>query len=129
VLMTTIWATILSLQLILLPNFARYLPATQLAGAVPPGQTVYTSYAASDWANSLAFNLPAPHRVERIRGELNNQRLNNENLLSALDNDQRAIAVIWDREYESLAKQDPALRILGQAESYGHGGLSMALLR
>lgn len=129
VLMITMWATILSLQLILLPAFTRYLPATQLAAAVAPGQTVYTSYAASDWANSLAFNLPAPHRVERIRGELNNQKLNDENLLSALNNDQRAIAVIWEREYESLAKQDPSLKILGQAESYGHGGLSMALLR
>src|SRR6185503_17194519 len=49
VLMTTIWATILSLQLILLPNFARYLPATQLAAAVPEGRIVYISRTANDW--------------------------------------------------------------------------------
>lgn len=129
VLLASFWATILSLQWILLPAFVRYLPATKLAAAVPADRTVYTSYAASDWANSLAFNLPPPHKVERVSGALNNQQLNNDNLLSVLKNDPRAIAVVWGREYDGLIKQEPALKILGEAESYGHGGLSMTLLR
>jgi len=129
ILTATIWATILAIQLALLPAFVRYLPATQLAAAVPADRIVYTSYAASDWANSLAFNLPPPHMVERISRDLNNEKLNNDNLLAVLNNDPRAVAVIWGREYEGLARQEPALKILGQAESYGHGGLSMSLLR
>lgn len=129
ILTATIWATILTIQLALLPAFVGYLPATQLAAAVPADRIVYTSYAASDWANSLAFNLPPPHMVERISGDLNNEKLNNDNLLAVLNNDPRAVAVIWGREYEGLARQEPALKILGQAESYGHGGLSMSLLR
>jgi 4-amino-4-deoxy-L-arabinose transferase-like glycosyltransferase len=129
ILIGVMWATILSLQWILLPAFVRYLPATKLAAAVPAGRTVFTSYAASNWANSLAFNLPPPHRVERISGALSNQQLNNDHLLSALKNDPLAIAVIWGREYDGLVKQETALKILEEAESYGPGGLSMTLLR
>ena len=129
ILVVTMWATILSLQLILLPAFARYLPATRLAAAVPADRVVYASPAANDWANCLAFNLPPPHGVERIIGDLKDEELNNEKLLAALKNDPRAVAVIWEREYAALAGKDSALKILAQAETYGHGGLNLNLVR
>ena len=124
VLTLTIWAAILTLQWAWLPPFARYLPAAQLAASVPAGSGLYTSWAASDWANCLAFNLPAPHRVERLVGDRNNERLR-----FVLRNESNSIAVIRESEYASLVAQDPALKILAQAETFGHGGLSLNMIR
>jgi len=129
VLMATIWATILSMQLILLPAFTRYLPATQLAAAVPEGRIVYISRAANDWANCIAFNLPAPHRVERISGDLNDTKGNDEKLLAVLASNPKSVAIVWEHEYAGLVKNDMTLRILADVETYGHGGLSLNLIR
>lgn len=123
-LMTTMWATMLSMQLSLLPSFAPYLPAPQLAESAPAGRVWHTSWAASDWANCLAFNLPPPHTVERLTGDANNERL-----LTVLRNDSRAVAVIWEREYADLVAKDHSLKIMAQAETYGHGGLNVKMLR
>ena len=125
----TMWATILALQLILVPAFAQFLPATHLVAHVPSGSVVYTSRAANDWANSLAFNLPPPHLVERISGELNDSKANDQKLLAALGSDSTAVAVIWEREYAGLVTNDPALKLIVEAETYGHGGLSLSLIR
>jgi 4-amino-4-deoxy-L-arabinose transferase-like glycosyltransferase len=120
----TMWATVLAMQCSLLPSFARYLPATQLAASVPAGSVLYTSWAASDWANCLAFNLALPHRVERLIGDSNNERL-----LLVLKSESKSIAVVREGEYASLVAQDPALKILAQAETFGHGGLSLNMIR
>jgi 4-amino-4-deoxy-L-arabinose transferase-like glycosyltransferase len=125
----TMWATILTLQVILVPAFAQFLPATHLVSHVPAGSVLYTSRAANDWANSLAFNLPPPRLVERISGELKDQKGNDEKLLAALGSDPRAVAVIWEREYGGLVQKDPALKIITEVEAYGHGGLSLNLIR
>jgi 4-amino-4-deoxy-L-arabinose transferase-like glycosyltransferase len=125
----TIWATMFTMQMILVPAFAHFLPATYLVSRVPNGSVLYTSRAANDWANSLAFNLPPPHVVERIMGDLNDPIRNDQDLLAALGSDPRAVAVIWDREYPGLSKYDPGLRIIAQVETYGHGGLSLNLIR
>jgi 4-amino-4-deoxy-L-arabinose transferase-like glycosyltransferase len=124
VLAGTIGGTILTMQLILLPAFVRFLPATQLAANVPVGSTVYTSSQASDWANCLAFNLAAPRRVERLSGDNDNSRL-----LFALQRDPKSVAVVRDSEYANLLAQDPLLRIVAQADTFGHGGLSLKLVR
>jgi 4-amino-4-deoxy-L-arabinose transferase-like glycosyltransferase len=124
VLTATMWATILTMQWAFLPAFARYLPATQLAASVSTGSVLYTSWAASDWANCLAFNLPSPHRVERLIGDRDNERL-----LLMLKSDPKSVAVVRESEYSSLVAQDPVLKILAQAETFGHGGLSLSMIR
>ena len=124
VLTATIWATMLTMQWSLLPSFARYLPATQLAAAVPAGSVVYTSWSASDWANCLEYNLPPPHRVERLIDDGNNLRLQ-----TALKSDPESVAIIWEREYATLSSQQPTLKILAQVETFGHGGLSLKIIR
>jgi len=124
ILAATIWATILSLQLVLLPAFVRYQPTAQLAAGIPAGRVVYTSRAADGWASSLAFNLPPPYSVERLSGDVDDQKL-----LDILERDPRAVAVIWEREYARLVQGDPALKIIARAETYGHGGLSLNLIR
>ncbi len=124
ILAVTIWATIMSMQLILLPAFLRYQPTPQLAARIPAGRVVYTSRAADEWASGVAFNLPAPHAVERLIGDIDDQKL-----LDVLKSDPRAVAIIWEREYASLVKTDPALKVLADIETYGHGGLSLNLIR
>jgi 4-amino-4-deoxy-L-arabinose transferase-like glycosyltransferase len=123
VLTATMGTTILAMQCALLPSFARYLPATQLAASVPAESVLYTSSAASDWANSLAFNLPLPHRVERLIDDKTNERL-----LLVLKSDSKSVAVVRESEYSSLAAQDPVLKILAQAETFAHGGLSFNMI-
>ena len=110
--------------MILLPAFLRYQPTPQLAARIPAGRVVYTSRAADEWASGVAFNLPAPHAVERLIGDIDDQKL-----LDVLKSDPRAVAIIWEREYDSLVKTDPALKVLADIETYGHGGLSLNLIR
>jgi len=124
ILAVTIWVTMMSMQLILLPAFLRYQPTPQLAASIPAGRVVYTSRAADEWASGVAFNLPAPHAVERLIGDIDDQKL-----LDVLKTDPRVVAIIWEREYASLVKNDPALKILADIETYGHGGLSLNLIR
>jgi 4-amino-4-deoxy-L-arabinose transferase-like glycosyltransferase len=129
ILAATIWATILSMQLILLPAFLRYQPTPQLAASIPAGSVVYISRAADEWANSLAFNLPSSHLIERISVDPNDTRLDDQKLLAALGSDRQAVAVIWEHEYARLVEGDPALKIIARVETYGHGGLSLNLIR
>jgi 4-amino-4-deoxy-L-arabinose transferase-like glycosyltransferase len=118
-LMATIWATILSLQLTLMPYFVHYLPATRLAANVPIDSVLYTSWEASGWANDFAFILTSGHRVERLIGDGNNEKL-----LAVLNSDPKAVAVLFEREYLQLAEKNPDWRILAAAETFGRGGLN-----
>jgi 4-amino-4-deoxy-L-arabinose transferase-like glycosyltransferase len=124
VLSATIWVTFISMQWFSLPDVREFLPATRLAAAVPAGSALYTSPAGSDWANDIAFNLPAPHKVERLANDDNNERL-----LATLKSDPKSVAVIREREYATLLGADPRLRIIAQAETFGHGGLSLNMIR
>jgi 4-amino-4-deoxy-L-arabinose transferase-like glycosyltransferase len=124
VLSATMWATFLATQLIIVPPFVRYLPAPRLAAATPFGNVLYTSHGASDWANDIAFNLPPPHKVERLTDDTWNK-----GLLAALESDSKSIAVVTESDYKSLWAQNPNLRIIAQAETFGHGGLSLNLIR
>jgi Dolichyl-phosphate-mannose-protein mannosyltransferase len=124
VLSATMWVTFLAMQCVLLPAFVRYLPSTRLSAATPAGSALYTSHAASDWASSIAFNLPAPHKVERLTGDAEDRQL-----LTALKNDSKSIAVIRESEYANLLAQDPGLRVIARAETFGHGGLSLNVIR
>jgi 4-amino-4-deoxy-L-arabinose transferase-like glycosyltransferase len=124
VLSATMWATFLAMQWVLLPAFVRYLPAPSLAAATPFGIALYTSHAASDWASDIAFNLPPPHKLERLTGDAGNKEL-----LAALKSDSKIIAVVRESEYPNLLAQDPTLRVIAQAETFGHGGLSLNLIR
>ena len=124
VLAATIGATFLSMQWVLLPAFVRYLPSTRLAAAVPVGSPLYTSNATGDWANSVAFNLPPSHKVERLTDDMDN-----ESLRSALKNDSKSVVLIRESEYASMLARDPGLRVIAQVETFGHGGLSLNMIR
>jgi 4-amino-4-deoxy-L-arabinose transferase-like glycosyltransferase len=124
VLAATIWVTFISLQWVLLPASVGYLPAPRIAAAVPTGSLLYTSRAAGDWANSIAFNLPAPHNVERLTDDADNHRL-----LATLKSNSRSVAVIRETEYARLIVVAPGLKIIAQAETFEHGGLSLNMIR
>ncbi|MEP6913378.1 MAG: hypothetical protein ABI923_11520, partial [bacterium] len=124
ILMITIWATILSLQLTLLPYFVHYLPATLLAANVPVDSVLYTSGQASGWANDFAFSLTSGHQVERLIGDGNNEKL-----LAVLNSDPKAVAVLFEREYLQLAAGNPDWKILAAAQTFGRGGLSWNKIR
>ena len=124
VLSATLWATFLAAQWVLMPAFVGYLPAPRLAAATPFGSPLYTSHAASDWASDIAFDLPPPHKVERLTDDTWSK-----GLLAALESDSKSIAVVTESEYTNLWAQDPNLRIIAEAETFGHGGLSLNLIR
>jgi hypothetical protein len=119
VLMATMWATILSIQLTLMPAFVQYLPATRLAARVPVDSVLYTSWEASGWANDFVFDLSTQHKVERLVGDGNNEKLQN-----VLTSDPVAVAVLWEHEYLQLAEKHPDLKILAEARTFGRGGLT-----
>ena len=119
-----IGVTVLTVQLILEPAFAAYLPATRLATAISADRVVYTSRSASDWANCLAFNLPPPHHVTRAGNEAGMNQLQ-----TILVQDPDAVVVLTDSEYTALIEHGTPLRIIARAETYGHGGLNLKLLK
>lgn len=120
VLCVCIAATMLSFELALLPAFTRFLPAKELISAVPGNRVWFTSPAAGDWANDLEFNLPPGSKVGRIEAEAQ--------LLQTLRNEESAVILIREREYAKLAGRDVNLKILVQAETYGHGGPRLKML-
>jgi 4-amino-4-deoxy-L-arabinose transferase-like glycosyltransferase len=115
-------AMMLSLELTFLPTFSRYLPAKQLVSAIPSDRFWFASEAASDWANDVAFNLPAGRGVERLT------RADETKLLQVLNNP-GAVVLIREREYANLLNRNHDLKILSQGETYGRGGLSVKMLR
>ena len=115
------------MQWVLLPSFVSYLPATRIAAAVPASSIVYTSQAASDWANDIAFNIPSPHKVERMARDNEDERF--ERLAAVLKSDLKSVSVIRESEYPSLLMKDPSLKVLTQAETFGHGGLNLSVIR
>ncbi len=115
-------AMMLSLEQTFLPAFTRYLPAKQLVSEIPADRVWFSSRAASDWANDLAFNLASGRSVERLTTE-------DETRLFQILTNPGAIVLIREREYANLASRDPQLRILSQAETYGRGGPSLKMLR
>lgn len=115
-------AIMLSLEQTFLPTFTRYLPAKRLVSEIPADRVWFSSRAASDWANDLAFNLPDGRRVERLT------RDDAMTLQQALGKP-GAVVVIREREYTDLISRDPQLKILAQAETYGRGGPRLKMLR
>lgn len=114
--------TVLCLELTLLPGFIRFLPTKDLVSAVPAKRVWFTSPAAGDWANDLAFNLAPGSTVGRLIGD-------DAKLLPALRDEASAVVLIREREYAKLAGRDGNLKILSQAETYGHGGPRLEMLR
>lgn len=121
-----VWAVLWCGELFLLPVFARAQPAMDLALAAPSGTKIYTSWAASGWANDLAFNLPANQIVQRLVGDVDNRRLQ-----SILQNEPQIAALMWEDEYERLqadngaARPTPRLRILAAGETFRNRGFNL----
>ncbi|MGZ8843692.1 MAG: ArnT family glycosyltransferase [Pyrinomonadaceae bacterium] len=113
-------AIMLSLEQTFLPTFTRYLPAKRLVSEIPADRVWFTSRAASDWANDLAFNLPNGRGVERLTDAMTLQQALRKS---------GAVVVIREREYADLISRDPQLKILTQAETYGRGGPRLKMLR
>jgi len=115
-------AMVFALQMTLGRRFARFLPAPQLVASVPAGRVWFTSAATSDWANDIAFNLPPPHTVERLSDS------DNAKLSEIFKMNRNAVALIREREYQSLAAKDPEIKILATGDTYGHGGMNLNML-
>ena len=62
--------------------------------------------------------------VERLVDDTGNERL-----LVTLKGDSDSVAVIRESEYPGLIMKDPGLKIMAQAETFGHGGLSLSMIR
>lgn len=115
-------AMVFTLQTTLGRRFARFLPAPKLVSSVPANRAWFTSAATTDWANDIAFNLPPPHAVERLIDS------DDAKLFEILKTNPDAVALIREREYESLAAKDPGIKILATGETYGHGGMNLNML-
>lgn len=122
----SVWALLLIYGLTLAPALARYNPVERLAASVPAGggARVYTSYAASGWANTLAFHLPHGMRVTRLINDRDGSELQ-----ELLKRDREAVVLLKEADYERLKAGGVALRSLAEGETLGHGGLTTDLLR
>jgi hypothetical protein len=120
----SIWFTLLIHEVRLAPALARYQPVERLAQSIPAGARVYTSFAANDWANTLAFHLPAGRRVTRLDLDRDAVRLR-EILLG----EPGAVVLMKEEEARPLMESGIPLRVLAAGETFGHGGLTLNTLR
>ncbi|MCA1557280.1 MAG: hypothetical protein LC731_01925, partial [Acidobacteria bacterium] len=121
----SIWIVLLLHQLTLAPALSRYQPVERLAASIPrTASHVYTSYAASDWANTLTFHLPEGTRITRLIKDKSG-----EEIQEILKHEGEAIVLIKEEEFERLISGGLSLRTLAEAETLGHGGLTIKLLR
>lgn len=119
-----LWCALLLYSWMIVPALSRYQPVERLAKSVPATALhVYTSYAASNWANALAFQLPPGTKVTRLVSDRDGAELK-----QALEHEPNAVALIKDEEYERLLACGVPLRSLAEGETMGHGGVSMKLL-
>ncbi|MBD0372353.1 MAG: glycosyltransferase family 39 protein [Pyrinomonadaceae bacterium] len=119
----SIWLTLLLHQLTLAPALSRYQPLERLAASVHAPR-VYTSYAASDWANTLTFHLPQGTEVTRLVKDKDGLELQ-----EILKHDRQAVVLLKEDEYKRLTSSGITLRPLAEGETLGHGGLTINLLR
>ncbi len=114
-------ATFISVELALLPAFTRFLPVANLVSSLP-GRIWITSNKTGGWANDIAFTLPPPHYVERVAikddAPILNEWLRNPN----------TVALIAESDFPALRQHDSSLRVLGRAETFGHGGVTLKVL-
>lgn len=107
------FAIMLSILLIFPPNFSRSQPASLLASSVPAEANVYTSSEASEWAAELALHLPASQPVKTLIEGSDNSKLR-----AILQNDPRAVALVYEQEYSMLNRTGMQLNVLAQGYTY-----------
>lgn len=121
----SIWLLLLWHEGVLAPALSRYQPVESFAASIQPmGAHIYTSPAASDWANTLAFHLPPGQTVTRMAADAGDAKLE-----EILQHEPRTIVLIKEEEYERLLASGIRLRSLAEGETLGHGGLTLNLLR
>ena len=119
VLSVTIGTTFLATEYALLPVFSNYLIVSRLVAAAPDRVWI-VSNAVKAWADDLAFNLRAPHRIEGA---------DREDFAKILRSDRNAVLLVNELEMRFVLQNDPSLKILATAETYGHGGITIKMLR
>lgn len=119
------WSLLLLYGLTLAPALSSYNPLEKLAASIPlSGAPVYTSYAASDWANALTFHLPQGTRITRLIKDKEGSELE-----ALLRRDSEAIVLLKEAEYERLLSTGISLRTLAEGETLRHGGLTLEVIR
>ena len=127
-----VWSLIFSIWLVLLlhewalaPALSRYQPIERFSASIPATATrVYTSYAASDWANTLTFHLPTGTKVTRLVTDRDGAMLQ-----EVLKNEPNVFVLLKEEEYERLRASGISLRVVAEGETLGHGGLTINMLR
>jgi 4-amino-4-deoxy-L-arabinose transferase-like glycosyltransferase len=124
-LICSIWLVLLLHEWTLAPALSRYQPVERLSASIPATATrVYTSYAASDWANTLTFHLPPVTHVTRLVTDKDGTAL-----LEVFKTEPHAFVLLKEEEYERLRASGISLRSLAEGETFGHGGLTINVLR
>jgi 4-amino-4-deoxy-L-arabinose transferase-like glycosyltransferase len=121
----SIWFLLLVYEWMFVPALSRFQAFEQFAARVTATNArAFTSRAASDWANTLAFHLPPDRKVTRLVADRDDARLK-----EVLQREPQAVVLLEEKEYERLLAGGFRLRTLAEAETLGHGGLSLNLLR
>jgi 4-amino-4-deoxy-L-arabinose transferase-like glycosyltransferase len=121
----SIWFALLFHEWTLAPALSRYQPVERLAASIPQDAArVYTSYAATDWANTLDFHLPPGTKVTRLASDKDGAEL-----LNILKNEPHAVVLLKEEEFNRAVSSGSSLRTLAEGETIGHGGLTLKVIR
>lgn len=115
----SIWFMLLLHEWTLAPALSRYQPVSRLAHEIPAQSSIYTSSAASDWANTLAFHLSPEQKVTRLDSSKDGPQLR-----EIFEREPHAVVLLKQEELDRLRASGLSLRTLSEGETLGHGGLT-----
>jgi 4-amino-4-deoxy-L-arabinose transferase-like glycosyltransferase len=121
----SIWFLLLVYEWMFVPALSRFQAFERFAASITSTNArAFTSRAGSDWANTLAFHLPPDRKVTRLAADRDDAQLK-----EVLEQEPQAVVLLEEKEYERLLQSGFRLRTLAEAETLGHGGISLSLLR
>ena len=120
----TLWATMFSAFLFLVPAYTRFQPTSTLASRVPTDAQVYTFGEANEWGLDLAMYLPVSPTHGPVPQKLEGQ------LSHVFQSDPTAVVFVYESDYKNLVKSGRLFRVIAQEEAYKGNKLTIkSLLR
>lgn len=120
----SLWTAAMASYLVLVPAYARLLPAQALAASVPAGATVFTSARADVWALDVSLYLPTTVPVGVPHGDADNSRLRD-----LLGSDPTAVALVYARDRQDLVRLGLPLVVRAEAAANTQPQLTGGSLR
>lgn len=118
-----IWLIFSYLCLVFIPAFAQFQPSWTFAEKIPADAHVYLYEDAGGWVPNLAFQLPTSQFIKEFKNTPSAPELTD-----LLQNDPKAMLLIYEGDFWKIGGPDLRWQILGQEDIYPESSLSLKFI-